>query len=353
MKKLFFRSISIIVILSFLYVPVSCQGEKRQKTVSIGFYNLENLFDTILNPELFLADQFTPKGKYNWTSGRYHEKLENMASVISQIALDETPEGLALLGVCEVENKGVLDDLVNEKTIKNRNYQIVHFDSPDSRGIDVALLYNPSYFEVTNSKTYPLTLANDTSFSTRSQLVVSGLLDGEEISIIVNHWPSRRGGEEKSRYKRNAAGDLSRHIVDSLFSIDKDAKILVMGDLNDDPDNESILLHLKAKGDQSKLRKGELFNPAYEIHNDSTGTLTYRGKWNLFDQIILSQGLLEKENASYQFMQYKIFDKPFLRQQEGKYKGYPHRTFGGGVYIHGYSDHLPVYVLFVKDVKGK
>jgi predicted extracellular nuclease len=353
MKNLHLLSISFIIILASFSSSCNSQQQKNLKTISIGFYNLENLFDTILNPELFLADQFTPKGKYNWTSERYQEKLENMASVISQIALDDTPEGLSILGVCEVENKGVLDDLVNEKTIKDRNYQIVHFDSPDRRGIDVALLYNPTYFEVTNSKAYPLTLADDTSFKTRSQLVVSGLLDGEEISIIVNHWPSRRGGEEKSRYKRNAAGDLSRHIVDSLLALDKNAKILVMGDLNDDPDNESVLVHLKTKGNRSKLKKGELFNPAFKIHNDSTGTLTYRGKWNLFDQIILSQGLLKKENTSYQFKQYKIFDKPFLRQQEGKYKGYPHRTFGGGVYIHGFSDHLPVYVLLVKDVKGK
>lgn len=349
MKKTHLTSISFIIILTFFYVTVSCQGGKKQETVSIGFYNLENLFDTILNPELFLADQFTPKGKYNWTSERYAEKLKNMAYAISQIAKEETPEGLALLGVCEVENKGVLDDLVNQKTIKDRNYQIVHFDSPDRRGIDVALLYNPNYFEVTNSKAYPLTLAGDTSFRTRSQLVVSGLLDGDEISIIVNHWPSRRGGEEKSRFKRNAAGDLSRHIVDSLLALNKKAKILVMGDLNDDPDNESVLFHLKAKSDRPKLKKGEMYNPAFNIHNDSTGTLTYRGKWNLFDQIILSQGLLGKDKGGVQFMQYSIFDKPFLRQQEGKYKGYPHRTFGGGVYIHGYSDHLPVYVLLVKN----
>ncbi len=352
MKKLQLLSISSIIILASFSSSCTGQQQKSLKTISVGFYNLENLFDTILNPELFLADQFTPKGKYNWTSERYAEKLKNMAYAISQIALKETPRGLTLLGVCEVENKGVLEDLINEKTIKDRNYQIVHFDSPDRRGIDVALLYDPLHFEVTNSKAYPLTLADDASFRTRSQLVVSGLLDGEETTIIVSHWPSRRGGEEKSRYKRNAAGDLGRHIVDSLLTINKKTKILFMGDLNDDPDNESVLLHLKAKGDRSKLKKGELFNPAFEIHNDSTGTLTYRGKWNLFDQIILSQGLLGNKKTSYQFDQFKIFDKPFLKQQEGKYKGYPHRTFGGGVYIHGYSDHLPVYVLLVKEVKG-
>ncbi len=348
MKKIHLSTVPIIIILSFFYVTVSCQGEKKQESVSIGFYNLENLFDTILNPELILAEEFTPKGKKEWTSERYFEKLENMASVISQIAMDETPNGLALLGVCEIENKGVLDDLVNEKTIKDRNYQIVHTDSPDRRGIDVALLYNPKQFEVTNYKAYPLTLADDTSFRSRNQLVVTGLLDGEEISIIVNHWPSRRGGEEKSRHKRNAAGDLSRHIVDSLLAINKKAKILVMGDLNDDPHNQSVLERLKAKGDQSKLKKGELFNPASEIHNDSTGTLTYRGKWNLFDQIIVSQGFLGKNRSSYKYSQFRIFDKPFLRQQEGKYKDYPHRTFGGKTYLNGYSDHLPVYILLIK-----
>ncbi|RLD55886.1 MAG: endonuclease/exonuclease/phosphatase family protein, partial [Bacteroidetes bacterium] len=241
-----------------------------------------------------------------------------------------------------------LEDLVKEKAIDDRNYQIVHYDSPDSRGIDVALLYNPQYFKPVNHKAYPLTLANDTSFRSRSQLVVTGLLDGEEISIIVNHWPSRRGGEEKSRHKRNAAGDLNRHIVDSLLAINKKAKILVMGDLNDDPDNESVLEHLNARGDKSNLKKGELFNPAFNIHNDSTGTLMYRGKWNLFDQIIVSQGFLGKNRSSYKYGQFIIFDRPFLRQQEGKYKGHPWRTYGGKNYIHGYSDHLPVYILLVK-----
>jgi len=273
-----------------------------------------------------------------------------MADVISQMAIDETPNGLALLGVCEIENKGVLEDLVREEAIKDRNYQIIHYDSPDRRGIDVALLYNPKYFEVTNHKAYPLTLSDDASFRTRSQLVVTGLLDEEEISIIVNHWPSRRGGEEKSRYKRNAAGDLSRHIVDSLLAINKKAKILVMGDLNDDPDNQSVLEHLNAKGDRTKLKRGELFNPAFKIHNDSTGSLEYRGKWNLFDQIIVSQALLAGNRSSYEFDHYKIFDRPFLRQQEGKYKGTPWRTYGGKNYIHGYSDHLPVYVTLIKNI---
>ena len=341
--------LAILLLVSFFS---SCKGQQTDnyKTISIGFYNLENLFDTIVDSELFLAEDFTPNGKKQWTSKRYNEKLGNMADVISQMAIDETPNGLALLGVCEIENKGVLEDLVKEEAIIDRNYQIVHYDSPDRRGIDVALLYNPKYFEVTNHKAYPLTLSDDASFRSRSQLVVTGLLDGEEISIIVNHWPSRRGGEEKSRYKRNAAGDLSRHIADSLIAINKKAKILVMGDLNDDPSNESVLEHLKAKGDKSKLKKGDLYNPAFAVHNDSIGSLQYRGKWNLFDQIIISQGFLRKNRSSYKYSQFIIFDKPFLRQQEGKYKDYPKRTYGGKNYLHGYSDHLPVYITLKKNI---
>ncbi len=350
MKKLHLRTFSAIILLSFFYTLVSCQGEKNYKKVSIGFYNLENLFDTIYDAELLLNEEFTPESPKQWTSTRYQEKLSNMAFVISKNASDVTPDGLAILGVCEVENRGVLKDLVLEESIKQRNYQIIHFDSPDKRGIDVALLYNPQYFEVTNSKSYQLSLPNDTNFFTREQLVVSGLLEKEEVHIIVNHWPSRRGGEEKSRPKRNAAGDLSRYIVDSLLTLNHHAKILVIGDLNDDPVNNSVLDHLRAKGIKEELKEGDLFNPMFQLHADSLGTLAYRKKWNLFDMVIVSQGLLGENKSDYKFYKAEVFDQPYLRQTEGDYAGYPNRTYAGKYYLGGYSDHFPVYVYLRKEV---
>ena len=289
------------------------------------------------------SEEFTPQGKREWTSARYHEKLSHMAFVISKIAMDETPDGLAVCGVCEVENRGVLDDLVKEASIKDRDYQIVHFDSPDRRGIDVALLYQAKFFKVVNVAKHRLTMEGDSSFRSRDQLVVSGLLNGDEITFIVNHWPSRYRGEEASRPKRKVAAELSRHIVDSLLSLNPDSKIVLMGDLNDDPDDVSVLTYLRTVEGTDQLATGDLFNPMLKMFHDGQGSLEYRDKWNLFDQMIISQGLLKKDNQGYSFVTARIFDKAYMKEGKGKYEGYPFRTFAGGKYLGGYSDHLPVY----------
>ncbi|MBN2174105.1 MAG: endonuclease/exonuclease/phosphatase family protein [Bacteroidales bacterium] len=336
--------------MGFNYSFAFPQEEKTFKIACIGFYNLENLFDTVLDADLYNNVEFTPEGPNQWTSARYHEKLNHMAFVISQIATDITPDGPALLGVSEIENRRVLEDLVKEESIRDRNYQIVHYDSPDARGVDVGLLYQPKYFKVTNSKSYKLNM-DDSRFKTRDQLVVSGLLDGEMIHVIVNHWPSRRGGEKNSRPKRNAAGDLSRYIVDSLLNADANAKIMVMGDLNDDPVNPSVLDHLGGKGSENKLQEKDMYNPMFKLYRDGIGSLAYRDAWNLFDQIVISQGLLGKDYNSYKFYSAKVFNKNFLKQKEGAYMGYPLRTFAGGVYLGGYSDHFPVYILLIKEIK--
>ena len=346
------RSCSFCSILFFLFgfaISSGAQQDVKYTVASIGFYNLENLFDTINNIELQNSTEFTPEGINKWTSKRYHEKLKNMAFVISEIATDVTPDGLAILGVSEIENRGVLEDLVKESTIIKRNYQIVHYDSPDERGVDVGLLYQPKYFKVTNSRSHTLIMA-DTGFKTRDQLVVSGLLGDEMIHIIVNHWPSRRGGEKASRPGRNAAADLTRYIVDSLLSIDQNAKILVMGDLNDDPINQSVKDHLRAKGREDELQAGDMFNPMFKLYKDGIGSLAYDDAWNLFDQVIISQGLLGQDKSTFKFYNAKVFSKNYMKQKDGAYAGYPLRTFAGGVYMNGYSDHFPVYVNLVKQI---
>jgi hypothetical protein len=341
---------SILFLLIGFAVSSNAQQDVKYTVASIGFYNLENLFDTINNVELANSEEFTPQGANKWTSKRYHEKLKNMAFVISEIATDITPDGLVILGVSEIENRGVLEDLVKEDVIKNRNYQVVHYDSPDERGVDVGLLYQPKYFKVTNSRSHTL-IMSDTGFKTRDQLVVSGLLGDEMIHVIVNHWPSRRGGEKASRPGRNAAADLTRSIVDSLLAKDQNAKILVMGDLNDDPVNQSVKDHLRAKGKEEELQPGDMFNPMYRLYKDGIGSLAYKDAWNLFDQVIVSQGLLGPDKSSWKFYNAKIFSKNYMKQKEGAYAGYPLRTFAGGVYMNGYSDHFPVYVNLVKEVK--
>jgi hypothetical protein len=350
MKKTLHYFLLIALLIGGYYFPAFSQEDIKYKVALVGFYNLENLFDTINDVGFLVSEEYTPEGPNKWTSQRYHDKLKNMAYVISKIGTETSPDGVAILGVSELENRHVLEDLVKEPSIKDRNYQIVHYDSPDLRGVDVALLYQPKYFQVTNSRSLRLYMA-DTSFKTRDQLVVSGLLDGEMISVVVNHWPSRSGGERASRPKRNAAGDLSRHIVDSLLTINKNAKIFVMGDLNDDPINPSVKDHLRTKGKQADLQAGDMFNPMLKMYKDGIGSLAYRDTWNLFDQIIISQGLLGEDKSTFKFLHARVFNKDFLKQQEGAYTGYPLRTFAGGVYMNGYSDHFPVYVTLIKAAK--
>ncbi|MCB0804365.1 MAG: endonuclease/exonuclease/phosphatase family protein [Bacteroidales bacterium] len=343
----------LVIVLFVLSLSFSLKSSAQQSydVVCIGFYNLENLFDTIYNPELRLNEEFTPEADKKWGSKRYHEKLNHMARVIAQVGTDVTPDGLALLGVSEIENRGVLEDLVKDPQIADRNYKIVHYDSPDRRGVDVGLLYQEKYFKPVNSTSVRLTMPEDTGFRTRDQLVVSGLLNGEMIHVVVNHWPSRSGGEKRSRPKRNAAGKLSRMIVDSLLTLDSNAKIMVMGDLNDDPVNPSVKEFLRASGSRKSLQDGDLYNPMYDLYRAGIGSLAYRDTWNLFDQIILSQGLLSEDRTQFSFYKAVVFNKNFLLQKEGSFAGYPFRTFVGDSYMGGYSDHFPVYVLLIRASK--
>jgi hypothetical protein len=244
MRNYYFIHIALILTIVFGF---ACSGPTKVNTNAgnnvkvqlscVAFYNIENLFDTIDNEDVNDLE-YTPAGSNKWNSHKYNSKLKNMSYALSQLGLDLSPVGAAVIGVCEVENRGVLEDLVKQPDLAARTYDIVHYDSPDRRGIDVALLYNPKLFIVSNSKSYRLR-TEDPNFLTRDQLMVSGYLLGEKVHIIVNHWPSRTGGEERSRPKRNAAAALTRSIVDSLFNVEPKARIIVMGDLNDDPMNES------------------------------------------------------------------------------------------------------------------
>ncbi len=346
-KKLFqFFLITIFLFAQTLFA----QNEKNYQLSCIAFYNLENLFDTI-NQENVRDEEFTPEGLSKWTYEKYQEKLDKLSEVISQIGTDVSPDGAAIVGVSEIENRGVLEDLVNTPKLKPFNYKIVHYDSPDKRGVDVALLYQPKYFKVTGTKSYTLKIDGMDDFYTRDQLLVSGIFNGEQFYFIVNHWPSRRGGEKRSKPLRNAAADLNRRIVDSLLVIDKNAKIIVMGDLNDNPVNESVKDHLRAKAYTENLQEGDLHNPMGKLYKKGIGSSAWRDSWSLFDQIIISQALLGDDYSDYKFYKAKVFNKKFLVQKEGRYKGYPFRTFAGGVYLNGYSDHFPVYIFIVKQVE--
>jgi hypothetical protein len=339
-------SILFIVCLFFLH-STHAQEDVKVRIACIAFYNVENLFDTINDP-LMRDDDFTPEGSYQWTSERYYEKLDNLSFVIDKIGNKYNNIRPVILGLSEVENLTVLEDLVQTERLKPFDYGIVHYDSPDRRGVDVALIYQKNRFEVIHSYPYKFTVEDRDDFYSRDQLLVSGILDGDTIHIIVNHWPSRRGGQKESAPLRNAAADLNRHIVDSLLVLNPNSKIIVMGDFNDDPDDPSVLKHLKTKGNKKKLNDGDLYNTMWDLYKKGIGTLAYRGNWNLFDQIIISQGLLDNNKETYELFAAHVFNDNFLISQEGRFAGYPYRTYSGGSYIGGYSDHLPCYIILVK-----
>jgi len=293
-----------------------------------------------------------PNSTRQYNGRIYWDKLSRLADVISQMGTDITPDGLAMLGVAEIENDTVLNDLVKQEKLKNRHLKYVHYNSPDIRGVDVGLIYNPKYFTPVYSKPLFVKLpggAKD-SYLTRDVLYVKGILDGDTIHVFVNHWPSRSGGEERSIPARAAAAQVCKKTIDSLMAVNPQSKIVLMGDLNDDPISPSVTKVLGAKGKMSDVKKSGLFNPWYDFYRRGIGTLAYQDSWGLFDQIIISEAWLSKEQKGYFFFKANIFNKQFLVQQTGKYKGYAKRTWDGMTYNYGYSDHFPVFVTMLKKV---
>lgn len=342
----------LLIVLILTVTTVFSQEKKAYKVNTIAFYNLENLFDTENDP-LTYDDDRTPDGKDHWTEEIYQDKLKNMSKVMAEIGAEVSGSAPTIIGVCETENRKVLEDLVNQETLVEQDYGIIQFDSPDRRGIDVALLYKKKLFTPTHYKAKELLIYDDNDKSkrvfTRDQLVVSGMLDGEKIHLIVNHWPSRSGGEKRSRSKRIKAAKLNRQIIDSIFSDDPYAKIITMGDLNDDPTNPSVKDYLNAKRKSNDLQMKELYNPMEDLAKQGYGSLAYRDSWNLFDQIIISTELTKKDFSSYRFYKAGIYNKTYLVNAHGRYKGYPYRSFASGSYTGGYSDHFPVYIYLVKE----
>lgn len=315
---------------------------------AVGFWNVENLYDTI-NDNKKKDDEFTPEGLKRWTGDKYRTKIGNLATVISEIATGITADGLALLGLCEVENKSVLHDLVNHPKLKKRNYQFVHIEGPDIRGIDPAFVYNPAYFNLKKALAYPVKLAVDSTYKTRDILVVSGLFLDEAVAVLVNHWPSRRGGEMLSRANRNAAAKLVRYIADSVVRENPVTRLIIMGDLNDDPVNESVRKYIGTYANVKQANDSLFFNPMEALGRKGIGTLAWQDCWHLFDQILLSSNWISGNFETWQYYQVRIFNKEYLKSDFGNFKGYPFRTYSGGVYTGGYSDHFPSYILLAKE----
>ena len=315
--------------------------EKSPTAYTIAFYNLENLFDTIDDPKT-LDDDFTPKGKKHWTVKRYKQKINKLARVISQLGTEKSFHSPAIVGIVEVENRRVLEDLVQNRNLKNEHYGIAHYDSPDERGIDVALLYKKELFEFLTSETFPLLLTDENGERdyTRDVLLVKGNLNGELVHILVNHWPSRRTGGNETEDKRIKAAELNTHIIESIYSENEHAKVIIMGDFNDDPTSKSIKQHLVSN---------RFYNPMESLINKGEGTLNYKKTWHFFDQIIFSRNFFEIEQNKHSFKYAEVYDKHFLKEWKGKYKGNPFRTYIGKWYHGGFSDHFPVFVYLKKN----
>lgn len=334
-----------------LFFTTLLHAQQQYKVAVVAFYNLENFYDTVNNP-IVNDDDFTPTGAKNYNSKIYRDKVQHLATVLSQMGTDINPDGPAIIGVAEIENDTVLNDLIHHPLLRSRNYQIVHYDSHDLRGVDVALLYNPKYFTVEDSRKLFVRLpegAKENIF-TRDVLWVKGKLDGETIHVFVNHWPSRLGGEERSAPGRFAAAQVDRNFIDSIQKTEPDAKFIVTGDLNDDPVNKSISKVLGAKGNVADVKPGGLFNPWVEMYKKGIGTLAYNDAWGLFDQVIISQSWLDKNQKGFFYYRQHIFNKQFMIENMGKYKGYPMRTWDGNTYRGGYSDHFPTYIVLLKKV---
>ena len=352
-------TIALLLLGLIIFNPLYARKENKEQskkiaTFGVAFYNLENLFDTINNNGKYDLE-FSPQGDRQWDGKKYWKKIDNMAYAISQMTTKTTPMGPAVIGVSEIENISVLQDLVKADAIKDWNLQIVHHDSPDARGVDVSLLYNPAMFRVLKVENYTLKLEELPRFKTRDQMCVIGLMGTKQtgysrIAIIVNHWPSRRNGENESSWLREAAARLNLQIAQELNEKYPGIGIVTMGDLNDDPYNKSVSEVLGAVKDIKKTQPGGFYNPFWEKYDKGFGSYIYRGSWDLFDQIIVNSNIVDG-TCGLKFYAAEVLNREFLRQQDGQYKGYPLRTYSGGVWTNGYSDHFPTEIFLVKEVK--
>jgi len=348
-KKLLFTGI-------FAALVLACFAQKPYKVV---FYNLENFFDTINDPEI-LDDEFTPDGPKRWNAAKYAKKLANIEKVFADITAVGMGEKLTVddypvvIGVSEIENRSILEEIVATRKLAPARYHICHFDSPDRRGVDVGFIYRADVFHLEGAAPIRYTKEGMEHFRTRDIVTMWGTIEGEPFYFMVAHWPSRLGGKEASSPLRERAAEIMREAADSVRRLNPATKVVMMGDLNDDATDKSIVEVLGAAGDFKKIPAGGYYNPYIALLKAGYGTLAYQDSWNLFDNIIVSENLatgstgeLKLRKADRKFYG-AIFRRPYLLQKEGQYKGYPLRTFVGNNFQGGYSDHFPVFIYIAK-----
>lgn len=396
------KSLTLFIIFTFV-LTLNVKGQAKYASATVAFYNVENIFDTIksvgyidgtlpyndknyhiqiaesdiskyqteefnqsytyenikgkkiIRP-LILQDEFLPNGNKRWNTQKYFQKINNISKVISELGADVTGSAPVVVGICEIETREILEDLANSSALKKYGYDVVHFNSFDARGVDTGLLYQKSRFKVIEAKPHPIFNYDSEGKRryTRDILQVTGLLDGEEITFLVNHWPSRSGGEKASMPARLEAAKVMKGIFDDLKSKNPNAKVIAMGDFNDDPISPSIKNTFNPAGEISKVTEDGYYNPMLHLYKKGVGTLAYRDAWNLFDQFISTSSLVtkNKDYSSYKIFKTEVFNKDYLIATEGAYKGFPNRMWSGDTYrANGYSDHFPVYTILLKQVK--
>lgn len=356
------RLYTILFLLSLSIGLCAQDGEKGKRNYVIGFYNLENLFDTYDDPAKN-DEEFLPEGKNKWTEAKYTKKLHNMASVIRTMA-DANGRFHTILGVSEIENRLVLEDLVSQPEIADANYQIVHYDGPDRRGVDVALLYKPEQFTYIDSESIPFTFEGSAiefsmnreqqkKFRTRDILMVHGTIDGEHFAFYVAHLPSRIGG--KGGDLRSRGGEIIYNHALGMMEKYPGIKVAVMGDMNDNPTDDSMAVYLHGKENPQEVGKTDFYSPFLSMYKQGFGSLAYQGEWSIYDLILINENLLNAPEGGLKIRTADkkghygvVFRRPFMVTQKGQYKGYPFRTFSNGSFIGGYSDHFPTYIVVSK-----
>lgn len=362
--------LSLCFTIPFIYMNIFYNKHCNQPDYKIAiaaFYNCENFYDTSDDPQT-KDEEFLPEGERHYTQAVYLQKLNNIARVIHTTGIELSADGPAIFGLSEVESRQVVADLAAHPLLRSRNYQIIHYDSKDVRGVDAALLYNPKYFIPDTSGILPVLISGeaahsrmkqtaeslsgdvpDYSYYSRDVLWVSGKLDGESVLIYVNHWPSRLGGASRTAAARRTAALVCKHHLDSVRKERPTVKVIVMGDFNDDPISPSIQKTLRAGEASDTLHGNYLINPWIQAYKHGNGTLAYQDAWGLFDQIIISASWL---SCTYGFRYHAahIVRKDFMLENSGRYKGYPLRFWDGMQVRGGFSDHLPVYVVLLKPV---
>lgn len=341
--------VAVIIVATMLYCSSNNKKSKESKEVkhkggdlTLMFYNVENLFDTVDAPDK-IDEEFLPNSEKRWNTKRYNKKLNDLAKVISSIKENSLPD---IIGLAEVENRQVLEDLAAANSLKSAKYAIVQEESPDVRGIDVALLYKKSSFKYLKHEIIRIKFDFSPKTKTRDILYVKGKLNnGELLHVFVNHWSSRREGQKKTEIKRKHAAKLLKNEVDKILDNDKNAKIIIVGDFNDEPQNKSLKDVLSAANSKENV-DSKLYNLLYAKDLQNKGTYNYKGDWQMLDNVIVSRALLNSDKGyTVPEKEAKIFAKKWMLFYNKKYKSHtPSRTYGGANYYGGFSDHLPVFV---------